>query len=80
MTARTYLAKRLRFLADRIDHAGAPKCMSYAFTFELHRGIVFREGSQGCPLWYYGDADYERAHNEADDPPPRVDWERLAQR
>ena len=40
--------------------------------------MVVREGTrQGCPLWYYGDADYERAHNEADDPVARVDWERL---
>jgi len=81
MIARAFIAKRLRFLADRIDHAGAPKCMSYAFTFELHRGMVVREGTrQGCPLWYYGDADYERAHDEAEHPAPRVDWERLAPR
>ena len=61
----------LRRIADRIDRAGAPKCMSYAFTFELHRGIVVREGTgQGCPLWYYGDADYERAHAEADSERP----------
>lgn len=79
MNARAIVAKRLRTLADRIDHAGAPKYMSYAFTFEMYRGIVVREGTgQGCPLWYYGDADYERAHDESDDPPPRVDWEALA--
>jgi hypothetical protein len=79
VSTRAAIAKRLRFLADRIDHAGAPKHMSYAFTFEMYRGIVIREGTrQGCPLYYYGDADYERAHNEADDPPPRVDWKALA--
>lgn len=70
MTAfRAFIGKRLRFLADRIDRAGAPKGMSYAFTFETGQGIVFREGtSQGCPLWFYGDADYERAHSEASRP------------
>jgi len=31
-----------------------------------HIRIVFHDGRKGCPLWYYGDADYERAHTEAD--------------
>jgi hypothetical protein len=56
---------RLRCWADRIDHPGAPKAMSVRFTFEEHVGIVFRDDGRGCRLWYYGDEDYERAHDEA---------------
>ena len=66
---RTAIAARLRTIADRLDHAGAPKWMHWTFTFERGRGLVFREDSRGCPVWYYGDADYERAHDEADNPP-----------
>ena len=43
------LAAFLRRLADRIDHAGAPKLMHWSFTFETGRGIVFREDRRGCP-------------------------------
>jgi hypothetical protein len=65
----TRLAALLRRLADRIDHAGAPKLMHWSFTFESGRGIVFRNDGKGCPLAYLGDADHERAHSEADDFP-----------
>jgi hypothetical protein len=51
--------------ADRIDHVGAPK---YTSTFETGEGIRFRDDDKGCPLTYYGDADYERAYDEADKP------------
>jgi hypothetical protein len=72
---KTWIATRLRYLADRIDYAGAPKAMSgYSFTFENRRGIVFREDGKGCPLWYYGEADYQRAHAEADTDHAIVDW------
>lgn len=74
MTIRKWLATRLRYAADRIDHTGAPKAISWSFTFELGRGIVFREDGRGCQLWYLGDEDYDRAHDEADNPPPRIDW------
>ena len=60
------LAHWLRRVADRVDHAGAPKGIGWSFTFEQHRGIVFRDDGKGCPLWYLGDADYDRAHAEAD--------------
>jgi hypothetical protein len=60
------LAGFLRRLADRIDHAGAPKLTHWSFTFETRRGIVFREDGKGCPLAYLGNADYSRAHDEAD--------------
>jgi hypothetical protein len=56
----------LRRVADRIDHAGAPKLMHWSFTFETGRGIVFRDDGRGCPLAYLGDAGYSRAHDEAD--------------
>lgn len=54
----------LRRVADRIDHDGAPRRSSWAFTFERHLGIVFNESEAGCPLWYYA-ADFARAHDEA---------------
>jgi hypothetical protein len=67
-------ARWLRRLADRIDHAGAPKIMHWSFTFEEGEGIVFRDDGRGCPLAYLGDRDYKRAHDEsgplAGDPVP----------
>lgn len=62
---RAFIAGRLRFWADRLGRPGAPKAMSVRFTFEERVGIVFRDDGRGCPLWYYGDQDYERAHDEA---------------
>ena len=62
------VARLLRRLADRIDHAGAPKLTGWSFTIENRRGIVFREDRRGCPLAYLGDGDYDRAHDEADTP------------
>ncbi len=73
---RTWIATRLRWWADRIDDAGAPKCLSgYSFTIENKRGIIFRDDGKGCPLWHYGDADYQRAHSEADTDHAIVDWD-----
>lgn len=63
------LAYWLRRLADRIDHRGAPKSIGWSFTFEKGRGLVFHEGrDRGCPLWYLGDDDYERAHAQSEVP------------
>jgi len=60
------LAYRLRTLADRIDPEGAPRRTNLSFTFEDYKGIVVdMDGRRGCPLWYYGMADYERAHAES---------------
>lgn len=57
----------LRRIADRVDPEGAPRKMSsYSFTFERGEGIRIREDGRGCPLWYLGSDDYERAHSEAD--------------
>lgn len=74
ITIRRRLARRLRFLADRIDYSGAPKAMSWTFTFEDGEGIRFRDDGRGCRLWYLGDADYERAHTEADTAHMQIDW------
>lgn len=59
-----WIAMRLRFLADRIDWAGAPKRTQWSFTYEPGKGAMFHNDGLGCPLWYYGNEDYERAHNE----------------
>jgi hypothetical protein len=72
------LAALLRKYADRIDDAGAPHAIGWTFTFELYEGVRFREDGKGCRLWYLGDENYEKAHAEADNPPPRVDWKALA--
>ena len=66
VTALRWIAKRMRTTADRIDHEGAPKIIHWSFTFETGEGIHFRDDGKGCPLAYLGDADYERAHDEAD--------------
>lgn len=72
------LARWLRTLADRVDPDGAPRHMSYSFTFEDREGIRFRDDGKGCPLWYLGGGSYERAHAEADKRGARVDWDALA--
>lgn len=77
VNAKQRLAWRLRCLADRIDHRGAPKHISsLTFTFEAGVGVVvhargpaalrMHENGQlpGCSLWYLGDDDYERAHED----------------
>ena len=70
----------LRRVADRIDRPGAPKATHWTFTFELRKGVRFREDGRGCRLWYYGDADYNRAYTDSDNPPARVDWKALSRR
>jgi hypothetical protein len=75
---RLRVAEWMRRSADRLDHEGAPKVIHWSFTFEEREGIRFRDDGKGCPLAYLGDADYERAHSEADRPPPRIDWKALA--
>jgi hypothetical protein len=68
------IAELLRRIADRIDYAGAPKSIGWSFTIEDGKGIVFHQDRhQGCPLWYLGDADYERAHTESGIPLPAMD-------
>lgn len=65
---RQWIAQRMRFAADRIDPVGAPRGTSYSFTFERGHGIRWRDDGKGCPIWYLGEADYRRAHIEADNP------------
>lgn len=57
---------RLRRIADRIDPANTPRCTGYSFTIEPGEGIRWRDDGRGCPLWYLSEADYQRAHDEAD--------------
>lgn len=56
----------LRRLADRIDPVNAPRAIGQSFTFEQGWGLRFRDDGRGCPLWYLSEADYARAHDEAD--------------
>lgn len=64
-----WVARRLRMVADRLDHAGAPKATSWSFTFEEGIGIAFRQDGRGCRLWYLGDTEYEKAHSQSGAPP-----------
>ena len=78
---RTRLGWRLRRVADRIDPDNEPRCISpYSFTFELYEGIRFRDDGKGCPLWYLTESDHERAWTEANNRPPRIDWETMTLR
>lgn len=72
---RARLGAWLRKWADRLDDAGAPKRTSYSFTFEnSSTGVLLRHDQRGCPLYYVGEADYGRAHTEADTSHVVVDW------
>ena len=62
---RALIADELRRLADRLDRPGAPKAIHVSFTLEERVGMVFRDDGRGCRLWYLGDQDYERAHDQA---------------
>lgn len=80
MSAKTYLAGfagLLRRWADRISPATAPRAIHWSFTFEDRESVWFREDGKGCPLWYLGEDDYERAHDEADTAHIRVDWKTM---
>ena len=68
MKFRTRVARRLRFLADRVDPTTGPRRMTAVsgFTFEEGIGVVFRDDGRGCPLWYMAQ-DHDRAHDEAGD-------------
>lgn len=61
-----WLANKMRLVADRLDPSGAARLTGWSFTFEQHRGIVFHERGPGCPVWYMGEKDYARAHDEAE--------------
>jgi hypothetical protein len=55
----------MRWWADRVDPKSAPRRTSYSFTFELFQGIKFWDDGHGCPLWYHGEDDYQRAYTES---------------
>jgi hypothetical protein len=40
--------------------------MGYWFTFETGEGLRIREDGKGCRLWYLGEAEYDKAHDQAD--------------
>lgn len=73
------LARLLRTLADRIDHAGAPKRMT-SLGVALVQGVGWelRQDGTGVPIWYYGDDDYNQ-HAWEPRTPTRVPitWERI---
>jgi len=73
---RVKIANWMRRAADRMDRAGAVKRTGMSFTFAEHWGVIFHEdGAAGCPLWYYGDADYALAHQAPAPPDPgEVAW------
>jgi hypothetical protein len=77
---RRWLANAMRRLADRIDHAGAPKAMHLSFTYEDGKGIVIHglngvgDCGRGCRLWVLNDDEYAKAHIEAERPGVWVDW------
>ncbi|WPH57945.1 hypothetical protein SEA_RAYTHEFIREFLY_70 [Gordonia phage RayTheFireFly] len=71
-TVRSRVGWWLRCLADRIDDEHAPRITSWSFTFERNRGVVFHHADvpmhgRGCPIVYFTD-DYDRAHEEAENP------------
>lgn len=51
-----------------MDWYGAPKSIHWTFTIEKDVGVRFREDARGCRLAYLGNAEYEKAHTEADNP------------
>ncbi len=59
-----WVAQRMRLIADRLDPRGAFRETGYSFRYKPGVGIVFHRGREaGCPLWYRGTADYERAYD-----------------
>ena len=71
------VADWLRKWADRLDLAGAPKRTGWSFTFEEGWGTVFNQDGRGCPLWYYGNEDFQLAHDAAApsaDPCCEIKW------
>ena len=76
---RTRIGLWLQWLTWRVlPYQEQPKLLGWSFTFENHKGVVFNQDGRGCPLMYFNDEEYERAHNEAIDASPRIDWKKLA--
>ena len=78
MKLRARIGNWLRYkLADRIDPNGAPRHVGRSFTFEIYEGMRIREDGKGCQLWYLGERDYRRAHDEADTAHPQINWKTM---
>jgi len=67
----------LRRIADRIAPDAAPHWLGWSFTFEIGEGVRWHDDGRGCPVWYLGEADYLRAHDESETGAPRIDWANL---
>ncbi len=53
---------RLRFLADRLDPRSAPGCTGLHFRYDVAANkYVLDATRRGCPVWYMGEDDYQRA-------------------
>lgn len=81
---RRRIGEWLRRLADRIDWVGAPRWSGMTFTFEAEQGVVVHKGvllaskgisQPGCPLWYLGEDEYQKAYTEAANPGLWVNWQ-----
>lgn len=71
--------RRLRALADRVDPDHAPRVLGFSFTFERGEGLRLRTDGRGCRLAYLGgEGNLQRAHEQADAPPPRIPWGEVA--
>lgn len=58
---RKWLWLHLIFLADRIAPDEAFRCTGFSFEFVQNVGFAVNDEGHGCPIWYSGRADYERA-------------------
>lgn len=76
------LADWLRRKADRLDFEGAPKMTSWCFTFEPGFGLVFNQDGRGCPLWFMGDREYDKAHGRGPEygEPHEIEWVTIGMR
>lgn len=58
---RRRLAHAMRLLADRIDHAGAPKFTGLTFGYVQGVGLVVEWNGPGRKLWTLHDDDHDDA-------------------
>lgn len=62
MNLRRRVARGLGYLADRLAPEDAFRKTCISFEFVTHKGIVTNTEGHGCPLWYQGRANFEKAH------------------
>ena len=71
MSARTWIARRLRYVADRIDPSTGPRAIGAHFNIVEGVGLVITQTfgipvnprALGCPLWFMQE-DYDRAFTD----------------